>query len=559
MVHDLSSARGVIAAFDTFSDIAVGIHEAEAEGAAILELIAQSAARLLETDIAWLVLADADSGMAQAVVVVGFRSERFLRLTLPSGEGVTGEACLRRSSIVLEDYRVYEHRTSDEVRQAIHEEGIISLICSPMFKGDQFIGALFVGRRRPSAFRPEQTRLLEALAGQASVAIENQKLYSRLQEQNRLLERSLDIHRQFTEAGLAGVGLDGIAQILFGLVHHPVRITPYLPLSTEVHFPPASEPGATGHVTTLMIAAEGHDIGRLELFHDEPLNDLDMKALQHARTMCGLELVKLNFAMQVEQRFSSRLLDDLLAVTDAEYSEFEARGRHFNLDLRQPFRVIVVRFDVGAAVSDRLEAALRQVLHHELGSKRLAGLVSIRAGMLVAAIPAEFEERVELIVAELEEQMASTGMSGTIGVGPLSPDIRASHVAADACSLLGRRSAGRAVARIHYDDLGLMKFMLNAPNVEFIEQGARERLAPLLAHDRTSTISLTATLRAYLETNGHHAQTARALYIGVTTLKYRLGRISEVMGGIDLSDPRTRFELRLALEMLRFLEAIRST
>jgi DNA-binding PucR family transcriptional regulator len=69
-------------------------------------------------------------------------------------------------------------------------------------------------------------------------------------------------------------------------------------------------------------------------------------------------------------------------------------------------------------------------------------------------------------------------------------------------------------------------------------------------------MQLTPTLHEYLAADGHHGRTCQRLYIGVTTLKYRLGRIEELLD-VDLRDGTTRFELRLALQLADVLDAQR--
>jgi DNA-binding PucR family transcriptional regulator len=59
---------------------------------------------------------------------------------------------------------------------------------------------------------------------------------------------------------------------------------------------------------------------------------------------------------------------------------------------------------------------------------------------------------------------------------------------------------------------------------------------------------LTHTLRMLLET-GSPSAAATALFVHVSTLKYRVRKI-ESMLGIDLSDPDVRFNLRLAFKIL---------
>ncbi|WP_435875121.1 PucR family transcriptional regulator [Nonomuraea fuscirosea] len=70
-------------------------------------------------------------------------------------------------------------------------------------------------------------------------------------------------------------------------------------------------------------------------------------------------------------------------------------------------------------------------------------------------------------------------------------------------------------------------------------------LAPLTAYG--SRADLVASLRAYLEGNGHWETAAQRLGVHRHTLRYRMRRVSDLLGR-DLDDPGVRAELWLALE-----------
>jgi hypothetical protein len=75
---------------------------------------------------------------------------------------------------------------------------------------------------------------------------------------------------------------------------------------------------------------------------------------------------------------------------------------------------------------------------------------------------------------------------------------------------------------------------------------AAQRLAPLDAETPGSRRRLTETLRSWLDHQGEVAQVAEELHVHPQTVRYRLGRLRERLGGA-LDDPRARFELALAL------------
>ena len=65
-------------------------------------------------------------------------------------------------------------------------------------------------------------------------------------------------------------------------------------------------------------------------------------------------------------------------------------------------------------------------------------------------------------------------------------------------------------------------------------------LGRLAAYDARHQGALVATLEAYLDHNGNLGATSTALFIHLSTLKYRLARIAEI-GGVSIHDPHDRF------------------
>jgi hypothetical protein len=66
------------------------------------------------------------------------------------------------------------------------------------------------------------------------------------------------------------------------------------------------------------------------------------------------------------------------------------------------------------------------------------------------------------------------------------------------------------------------------------------------------------TATAYLENGGSLEASARALFVHPNTVRYRLGRISDVTG-YDLSTPREAWAVRIALALGRLSAAPAST
>jgi DNA-binding PucR family transcriptional regulator len=99
---------------------------------------------------------------------------------------------------------------------------------------------------------------------------------------------------------------------------------------------------------------------------------------------------------------------------------------------------------------------------------------------------------------------------------------------------------------VRADRLGPLRFLLDAPDVAQVRAVVAEQLGPLVEHDGRA--DLLGTLRAFVAADGNVAETARACFVHKNTLRYRLGRIAEILGR-DPADPDAKFHLRMAFDL----------
>ena len=100
-----------------------------------------------------------------------------------------------------------------------------------------------------------------------------------------------------------------------------------------------------------------------------------------------------------------------------------------------------------------------------------------------------------------------------------------------------------------YDDLGIYALLYEKRDRDQLADFAERWLGPLLDYGE-----LTHTLRVLLETGGPSAA-ATALFVHISTLKYRLRKIESILD-VDLSDPEVCFNLRLAFKILAVQERL---
>ncbi len=543
-------------AYEALFRIATRLHGEDGDLDTVLDLIVDQAAELLGTDLAWLALVEQDRSRLATAVIHGFRDLAFLDLHLALGKGVGGVAVSEHRAIVIGDYRSDAHDSPVRVRQTAEAEGIVSLICAPMFKDDVMVGALYVANREKTDFTDLDASLLSALAAQASVAIQNRRLYDRLSDQNDLLEHAFLIHRELTQASLEGVGLSGIGEVLARLIGHQIVIEQTVCAPSIVRCPSGRSTGdASAPSITRAIVADGRHLGSVEVLGARELSPLQLKAFEHGITVLALELVKRRVELEVEWRLSGELLDELLERSGPTSEALTQRAKRLGADIAAPHRMLALAIDGDHAVGhDNLLAMARETIRSRTPQSAGRSLSVKRGDQVLLALGPALEGEATAIAREVQVSARMRQQTVKVGIGPLRHDLRESFRSAVAClALAGSSDAQSAV--VEFDRLGPLRFLLDAPDMRHAAAMITEALEPVRAHDFASRSPLLPTLHMFVECDGHYARTAQQLYIAVSTLKYRLRKLHQLLG-CSPSDPDLRFQLRLAFNLLDVVEVM---
>jgi PAS domain S-box-containing protein len=120
----------------------------------------------------------------------GFFTNTLKNTHLRLGEGYAGKAALERHSIYIPELQANE---SDLSRSpAFDQEGFVTYVAVPLIAQSRVKGVLEIFHRSPLDPGPEWWDFLEALAGQAAIAIDNASLFQELQQSNQELKLAYD-------------------------------------------------------------------------------------------------------------------------------------------------------------------------------------------------------------------------------------------------------------------------------------------------------------------------------------------------------------------------------
>jgi signal transduction histidine kinase/CHASE3 domain sensor protein len=153
----------------------------------VLRAIAAHAVTLAEADAGVFFAYDEDAQVfhLQATheldpAVVDAITRRPVRL----GEGATGLAGMRRTAVQIPDI---DQEAGYALYDIIRQPGYRALLAVPLLREDSLVGALVLCRKTPGAFASETVNLVQTLANQSVLAIENAELFEEIERKGEEL------------------------------------------------------------------------------------------------------------------------------------------------------------------------------------------------------------------------------------------------------------------------------------------------------------------------------------------------------------------------------------
>jgi sugar diacid utilization regulator len=437
-----------------------------------------------------------------------------------------------------------------------------------------------------SAPSDNQIQLLTILAQQTGAALAHAALHDRdsghtaqltkanadLKAANRelgttvtRLQRQTNVHEVLSTTLAAGMGEQGIADALNDLTGHSVGIEdrfgnlrcwagpgqphPYPKQLTGerellLHELAAQTGQARigGRVLTL-VQPRAEILGVLALNDPgDTVTEANLLALRYGSTVLALELAHQRAVAEIELNVRRDLVDDLLAGTDQDgaYARADALGH----DLRRPHHVVVMQ------TTGRTESTLTIAAGRAATALHLNYLLGRHAGLVVLLTDGRPDPRA--LHHLISETLGRT--TSVIGIGSrctVPDDFPQSFMEARRALNIRLHSVSPEGAAA-FDELGFYRIIDAAHGGGEVESFVREWLGTLLDYDDIKNSELVMTLSDYLECGGNYDESAAALHIHRSTLRYRLARIAELTGH-DLHKVDTRFNLHAATRAWRFL------
>jgi PucR family transcriptional regulator, purine catabolism regulatory protein len=292
------------------------------------------------------------------------------------------------------------------------------------------------------------------------------------------------------------------------------------------------------------------------LYNEDVIKEVDKMVLEQAALACSLFLLNERTRLNTEQRMKGSFIKDILNKR-LSMPEIVKRARYIDFQLDGPyFMIALCRLLNTPSLNEELEIydQFLNKLQTYFKNNYINALVDQRSENVIILLSENTILKNYLNKEEFCNRLLDYCSSLTpefvikMGVSSNTPSIEHISNLYEEC-LASVKVANRRQNLIYFDSLGLVGILLQANNLDAIEKFAYKILGNLIEEDKNKNMELTKTLYFYLENGSNVHKTARAMNLSISGLRYRLGRINEILE-MEINTPYIRHEIYVALQSL---------
>ncbi|SIT80128.1 helix-turn-helix domain-containing protein [Edaphobacillus lindanitolerans] len=491
------------------------------------------------------------------------------QIRLSPGESFTGQCFSDRKAILLPTQKEIKMNSSTMTQEnllllnqsmARHPgRNSFRAMSVPLITArDECIGVVTLnGFAEEGSFSSEDMTLLQAIAGQAATALEKAGLYEDIRAKNSMLEKLSRFHQELLSHMNNGLGLQAMLDQLSSVVGRPLSL---LTVYGEVFGSAVSVKDS--QIDEFMIRNGRQLLGKLFVYNGN-LNEMsttDRHLIQQSILYFALEINRRASVRNIEQRYKSELVDDLL--TGALTDDFLGRAAGLGLDVSGCLLPVAVKIQEPAA-----ENPVGQLIHqNELAGflemeikRRFPGsLVVFRENLYLLLISAGLQSNTHSLVEKLTKiaegavQFAKESKNlstAKFGAGHLvsSLDELADSLQSAIMTLKFMETANFKGLVADSSRFALQRLLNSATDRE-IDLFISSTLGPVFQYDEEKGTDLARTLQVYCRHLQRPGQAAKELHIHPNTLQYRIKQISRLFG-LDFQDSDAMLDVQLACKL----------
>ena len=296
--------------------------------------------------------------------------------------------------------------------------------------------------------------------------------------------------------------------------------------------------------------------------------DMSLLVTEHAATICGVILGRERVVAAAARRVRDDLVEGLLLGRGRDHADASRWAAHLGYDPARDHNVMAIAFDLPASPQADAAAQRQRIwesIEHFIGTRAPDAIISARESEVVVVTTAPdgppqngpsqnsgaqgARQLAAACLARLAELFPAVKV--VIGIGGTCRDpgeIARSYAQAQRTTQTLQR-LGRSGAVSAFGDLGILRLLLQVPELAELRSFAADVLGKLSMHEHEHKSEYLTTLACYFRENNSPQRASRILHVHPNTVAYRVKRIEEITG-LRLDNYSDRLIAQVALEIL---------
>lgn len=321
-------------------------------------------------------------------------------------------------------------------------------------------------------------------------------------------------------------------------------------------FPIVAKDSIYGHIVTWSI--------------NTPLGGYDLSVLEIASTTMALEILKALSVKEVENRYKSEFLEDLISLEEKRVEKAIERAPFFNINKKDKFvsiTLVIKNKDEGSdntvIGSEQLQQYITKI--HDLIERNiikrlgLNAIVVSKTERIQILLSLKKDANLDLLIEDINQGFGEIidkfkDLDFRVGIGrPYEGLENFNNSYLDSVKAINTGKILNDSKIISFENLGIYKILCQEHIEDELIKFYNTTLRPLVEYDEKKSTELVKTLNAYFEYNGNLKKMSDALFTHYNTVLYRIQRINEITK-MNLENPNDRLNLEIALKIMQLLK-----
>lgn len=294
-----------------------------------------------------------------------------------------------------------------------------------------------------------------------------------------------------------------------------------------------------------------------------PLGGFDLSVLENTSTILSLEILKQLSVRDVENRYRSEFLEDLLSLEEKRKEKALERASLFKLDIEDTYLIVLIQShekeDMIVDNLDHRSVTLYSTLERLIEEEGIKGFIATKTDSIYLLLSFSninnMESSLKKISNYLEKLLREKFKKLNYKIGFGRPykglmQVHKSHL--DALKAIQTGEILNEKSLLFFEDLGVYKILCQDYLSEELEKFYESTIKPLELYDQKKSTELVKTLETYFAHNCNLRKISEVLFTHYNTTLYRIGRIEKITG-MSLEKCEDRLNLQMGLKIKQLL------